>query len=177
MKYFIAAVIITVMMFIYSVMRYTGAFLPVTITQQELPAMKMIAKDHVGPFHKIVAVIQDVEKWAKENGIDCTKSFGQYLDNPEIQEEERLKSRGGCIVNEFPKELPEHFQKLEVPAGKYVVATFEGAPSIGPMKVYPKVVSFFKENRIEQNGPVIEVYVITGTDAKSMITTYLFPAK
>jgi DNA gyrase inhibitor GyrI len=47
-----------------------------------------------------------VESWAKEKGIDCKDSFGQYLDNPDIVEEARLKARVGCMVQEKPMDLP-----------------------------------------------------------------------
>ncbi|MBC7371114.1 MAG: GyrI-like domain-containing protein [Bdellovibrionaceae bacterium] len=152
---------------------YLGAFKSVEINSASRPAMKMIYKEHVGSYHKIVAVIQEVETWAKSQGIDCTQSFGEYIDDANMVEEIRLRSRGGCIVREIPKTLPEGFKSQEIPERSYVTAIFEGSPGIGPVKVYPKAEVFMRENGLVMDGPVIEIYVIHSE--KEMTTTYLFP--
>jgi len=152
---------------------YLGAFKAVDITEGEQGPMKMIYKDHQGSYHKIVATIETVEKWAKENNIDCTQSFGEYIDDANLVEEARLRSRGGCLVKEFPTTLPEGFKTREIPARKYVHAVFEGSPGIGPIKVYPKAEAFMKERHHVMDGAVIEIYVIHSE--KAMTTTYLFP--
>lgn len=152
---------------------YLGAFKSVDVSEINRPAMKMIYKDHTGPYHKIVTAIEEVETWAKENDVDCTESFGEYIDDANKVEEARLRSRGGCIVRIIPKDLPEGIHAREIPPRRYVVATFEGSPGIGPLKVYPKAEEYMKERQLVMDGAVIEIYVIHSE--KSMTTTYLFP--
>ena len=152
---------------------YLGAFKSVEISHAERPAMKMIFKEHVGSYHKIVAVIQEVETWAKSKNIDCTQSFGEYIDDANMVEEIRLRSRGGCIVKDIPADLPEGFKSQEIPERSYVTAIFEGSPGIGPVKVYPKAAAYMTEKGLVIDGPVIEIYVIHSE--KEMTTTYLFP--
>lgn len=153
---------------------YLGAFKSVDITETERGPLKMIYKDHTGSYHKIVTAIEEVEKWAKENGVGCTESFGEYIDDANRVEEVRLRSRGGCLVTEFPAPpLPAGFQTREVPLRKYVMAIFEGSPGIGPLKVYPKAETYMKDRQLIMDGAVIEIYVIHSE--KAMTTTYLFP--
>lgn len=167
---------------------HLGALKPVQIVKQtNRPAMFMLYKDFMGPYHKTVTVIEEVEKWAKSQKIDCSLSFGQYLDEPEGMEEARLRSYGGCIIkNEKQLNLedlrlslgaiPPSFRLIETPMADYVVATFEGSPGIGPIKVYPKVFDFMKEQNVTQNGPVTEVYeILNEKEIRAMKTTYLFP--
>lgn len=173
LRSFLIAVVLAVTTLGLYMASYLGAFKGVDISESEQGPFKLVYKDHTGSYHKIVSAIEQVEAWARENKIDCTQSFGEYLDDAKTVEESRLRSRGGCIVTEVPQVLPEGFQYRELPARRYVVATFEGSPGIGPLKVYPKVEDFMKERTLTIEGPVIEIYVIH--NQKAMTTTYLFP--
>lgn len=154
---------------------HLGYFKKVEIIEGTRGPLKMIYKEHIGPYHKIVPVIEEVEKWTKSVGESCTESFGRYLDNPEVVEEARLKSQGGCIVNQIPTSLPDSFRSLELPEQRFVQVEFSGSPAIGPLRVYPKVKEYIAEHKLELNGAVIEIYVIHSQT--EMTTTYLFPIK
>lgn len=159
--------------------QYLGAFRSVKVGIENHDAMTVVYKEHFGPYHKIVPVINEVEAYFKEQKLDCKISFGEYLDNPRQTDENRLRSLGGCVVQkaevEKIKDLPKEILKKEVPARRYVVAIFEGSPGIGPMKVYPKVEDFMSENNLTATGPVIETYEIHSE--KAMTTTYYFPVQ
>lgn len=166
---------------------HLGVWKSVQVERKQLPAYFLLYKDHMGPYHKTVTKIVEVEKWAEENKIDCHLSFGKYLDDPEATDEARLRSYGGCFqwndkqlsLDDFKKSLPAlpADTKLEANSGgDHVVAEFLGSPGIGPMKVYPKVNEFMLEARVVQKGPVLEIYEILDREAKrEMKTTYLFP--
>ncbi|HEY8271406.1 MAG TPA: GyrI-like domain-containing protein [Pseudobdellovibrionaceae bacterium] len=173
LRSFLIAVLLVVISIGAWLFYYLGAFKPVDIREVQKEPMKMIYKDHTGPYYKIVAVIQEVETWAKAHNVDCSESFGEYIDDANVVEEARLRSHGGCIVKEFPPNLPEGIKTREVPARKYVMAIFNGSPGIGPMKVYPKVESYMHEHHLTMDGAILEIYVIHSE--KAMTTTYLFP--
>lgn len=180
MRYFLLLIIVIMLSFAGYLAYYLGALKPVMISEQSRGPYILIYKNHVGPYHKTVQVIQEVEKWAMAQGLGCRLSFGEYPDDPEKMEEARLKSRGGCLYPKsevmLPKELPKGFEVTELPARDYVIAIFDGSPGIGPWKVYPKVASYMKSKNLQQDGAVIEVYEIhSRTEKASMTTTYLFP--
>ncbi len=179
MKYILVFVLGIIVSFCGFLANYLGVFKPVVISQQSRGPYVMVYKDHVGPYHKTVSVITEVETWIYDKGLDCHLSFGEYPDDPEKTEEARLKSRGGCLLDslspEVAKQLPPDFKVAEKPAQPYVVAVFEGSPGIGPMKVYPKIADYMKTHGLQQKGAVIEIYEIhSRTENNSMTTTYLF---
>lgn len=183
-RHTIFAIGLGLFIFFLYLFQYTGAFKSVTVVISDRPAYQVIYKDFTGPYHKIVATIQEVEKWAQAQGLGCRLSFGEYFDDPNRIEEGRLKSRGGCLVDPLKADekqlwtslkdkLPVDYKVDEIPATKAVVSLFEGAPSIGPIKVYPKAKDFILRNNLVHKGSVIEIYEIF--DQRSMQTTYIWP--
>lgn len=176
MKWIVGGVLAAVLGFVVYLLLYLGAFRTVQISDGPVQAMTLIGKEHVGPYHKIVPVIQEVETWAKSVGLDCTRSFGLYLDNPEEVDEPRLKSFGGCVLADAKvPELPEGFSVRVLSAPHFVKALFEGSPGIGPFKVYPKVQAYIRAKGFEPLPSVLEVYIVHS--AKEMTTTYYFPVE
>lgn len=174
-RYLLLPLLGAIILYAGYLMNYLGTFKPVIITEKSAGPFQVIYKSHTGPYHKIVPVIEEVEKWAKENGLDCKLSFGEYLDSPKATEEARLRSNGGCLVNQVPANMPEGFQSKTIPERKYVTAVFEGSPGIGPMKVYPKVYEYAENQRIPLEEVVMEVYEVHSETA--MTTSYYFPVR
>lgn len=171
-RFIVSGIAVALIAFVINLMFYLGVFKDVQLTQSDEPALTLLYKEHLGPYHKIVPVIEEVEKWARSQNIDCTRSFGEYLDDPDKVEEDRRKSNGGCVVTALPSDLPADFKTKQIPAKKYLKATFEGSPSIGPQKVYSKVKKYAAEQRLQLQEAVIEIYVIEPDN--KMTTTYLF---
>ena len=156
---------------------HLGAFKPVNLVEKQVGPLQLIYKSHVGPYHKIVSTLDEVEKWAKENHVPCAQTFGEFLDNPNTVEEGRLRANCGCVVSfdaqTSPLTLPENFSSKIIPMKNYLTVEFEGSPGIGPIRVYPKATDYFAAKNKVISGPVIEVYKVLSETA--MITTYLFP--
>lgn len=174
-----------ILFFLY-LFQYTGAFKSVVVDQDERGPYTVIYKTHLGPYHKIVSTIEEVEKWAQANNLKCRLSFGEYFDDPRAVEEGRLNSRGGCLIDplveneknileKLKSTLPQDFKIAEIEKTKAVVALFSGAPGIGPLKVYPKATDYIAEHRLTPKGSVIEIYEVF--DKRSMQTTYIWPVK
>lgn len=174
MKTLVGIVFAILLAFISGVAIYVGAFKPVQITEEARDGLRLIFVRHVGPYHKIVPSLEQVENWAKTQGLNCSQTFGEFLDNPQTVDEERLRANVGCILEATetaPTTLAEGFQYDEKDARTYVVARFDGAPSIGPLKVYPKVNEWADKNQKQIIGSVIEIYTVLGNGVE---TEYLF---
>lgn len=185
MKPIILSFFAAIVLFIAAELYFSGAFKPVEIEVQTKGPYAILFKDHIGAYDKIVSTIEEVETWAKQNNLPCTLTFGEYLDDPHAVEQERLRSRGGCITSDVDSKnlathsplagpLPSDFNRTVIEPKKYVVATFAGSPRIGPLKVYPKVNEYIAAHKLKQVGGTIEVYDIQPDNA-AMTTTYLFP--
>ncbi len=154
-----------------------GVLKDVHVAESEEGPYRQVYAKHVGAYHKIVAVLDKVENWAEDNGEKCGLSFGEFLDDPRQVDEDRLQSLAGCIVEKdwSPAELPEGLLYREVPRKRYVMAVFNGAPSISPYKVYPKVFAYLEEKKLKLTGPIMEIYRVIIDNAVE--TKYLFPAE
>jgi effector-binding domain-containing protein len=123
-----------------------------------------------------VPVIEEVERWAVKNDEACQISYGEYIDDPNVVEEDRLRSNGGCVVlKDWTGKMPEGIVYRELPRRLYVIAIFYGAPSIGPQKVYPKVREYMEQQGLVLDAPVIEMY--ERLPEQKLRTIYHFPAR
>ncbi len=174
-RYLVLPLLVAIVVYVGYLFSYLGAWKPVIVAEKKMPAFQLIYKEHIGTYYKIVPTIEEVEKWAKAQGLDCRLSFGLYLNDPKTTEESRLRSRGGCVVDKLPESLPEGFQSQTIPEKNYVTATFEGSAGIGPMKVYPKAVEYFENQKLEREEWTLEIYEIHSEQA--MTTKYFFPIK
>ena len=161
-----------------------GAFRDAQFEVAQVEEMMLLNKEHLGAYHKTNLKIVEVEQWAQSQGHSCKLSFGEYFDNPDLVDEDRLKSRGGCVLTDEPArelisdlstkgQLPEGFRLESLGQRRALVAHFDGSPAIGPWKVYSKAQEFMARERLQQAGAVMEIYEILGPDA--MRTRYIFP--
>ena len=155
----------------------TGYLEPVDIGSGSQGPFVLIYKQHTGPYHKIAPVIDEVERTFKEANIDCPMAFGRFLHDPNVVPHDRLESHGGCAlptttnaVEKFAKS--NNYQIDRIDKKEYLVATFNGSPSVGPLRVYPEVEAWMNKYGYKNKGPVIELYQTTGPD--SLTTRYLF---
>ncbi|MDC0980371.1 GyrI-like domain-containing protein [Bdellovibrionales bacterium] len=153
-----------------------GGYKEVSIEVRPFDGFHIIYRQHVGPYHKINPTIESVEKWLKQNKIECLKAFGEYLDKPGTIEDSRLRSHGGCLVENRPTiPLPEGVTHRFVKPQTIVYATFSGAPSIAPIFVYPKIEETLASKKLTALGPIFEIY--NPALNKAPLTEYLCPLK
>ncbi len=136
--------------------------------------MYVIFKDHVGAYHKVADDIVAVETEVKKLGLDCSQTFGEYLDNPDEVDQDRLRAHVGCVSNKPYGKAPPEMKTDKIPERRYVVGYFLGSPAIGPWKVYPKIKRYLSEWKLAHQESTIELYTIS---ANTINTEYLFPLK
>lgn len=173
MRQILAGIFGIFVVFVLTVFLKSGAWKSVEVSEVTVGPYNMVFKDFVGPYHKIVGTIQEVESWAKSQGLDCSSSFGEYLDDPDVVEHERLRSRGGCILAEIPTQLPEGFQSQKMESRLYVMGSFAGSPALGPLKVYGHIEDYIVNHHLKKSAAVLEIYHVK--NEKEVETQYLFP--
>lgn len=172
MKKILAAFFVFIISGALGLMWRLGVTKSVTVHSENLAEQKIIFLDHIGAYHKMNDTIIKVESDLARRGFTCQKTFGHYVDSPEHQDEDRLRSEGGCLVPSHSIDLKGTDLKAGViPAGQYIRAVFEGSPAISPFKVYPKVNEFADENRLRKADDFYEIYEIRG---EQVTTIYLF---
>ncbi len=174
-RYIVFFVFSSLVVFAITVYFRLGGHKHVAIERRDTAAFNVLGKKHLGAYHKIGPVIDEVEKFAKANNIPCEKTYGEYIDDPRTKDEDRLQSIGGCVVGagdigelvpaETFKKIPAEYILSKIEGGPRIVAIFKGAPSIGPFKVYPAVEDYMSENKLKMSGPALEIYEILGEHA------------
>lgn len=165
------AVIVFVLAYLYF---YLGYYKPVEFKSQKMPVLHIFYKTHIGPYHKIVPLLNEIENDFKKIGTTCDYTFGRFLDNPEKAPEDRLRAEVGCLFFSHPHNLkfPEGLSESHIDEKEYLVGNFEGAPSVGPLKVYPNAKEWFKKYGYTFPDEVIEIYKVLPDNGVQ--TQYLF---
>lgn len=155
---------------------HLGAFRDVFVEAQVYPDLHVVWQEHRGPYHEINGPLMKMETALREDGIACKKTFGHFLDNPSTVDEDRLRSRIGCVISKQNSQDLENsdsqFSLKTYPSQKVIYARFKGSPAIGPMKVYPKVRDYADNKRVALKPDVMELYTVQRDG--QVTTEYLF---
>lgn len=126
---------------------------------REMPAQRVVAMSHSGPYPTIGTTFHKFGGWVKENGIKIGPFFGIYYDNPQSTPPEQLRSDAGAVVDlAFTTDDPS-VHVVDVPAATYAVYTHVGSyETIGDS--WQRFMGWFFSNG-HQFGefPAFEVYV------------------
>lgn len=145
---------------------------------QERGPFNVVYHEHRGPYHEIMKVINEVQKYLDQRGIGRKEAFGEYFDDPSLVKPEDLRSNGGFIVDKLLEEgarieLEEPYKFKTIERKLYLVVTFRGSPALGAMKAYTKAGKWIEESdHVFSNEPALEIYRMEG---EKMITEYLIP--
>ncbi len=119
-----------------------GLFSSVAVQQGEQGGFVLIGLDHVGPYHEIGALFQELREEFPEGEF-----VGVFLDDPETIPEDSLRSFAGVKMNTAAEGLDQmakhpkmRVQRIEKRPAHYV--DWEGSRNmisiiLGTMKAYP----------------------------------------
>ncbi|MBI9034744.1 MAG: hypothetical protein JEZ03_09770 [Bacteroidales bacterium] len=144
---------------------YSGLFTNAQIKQEKAGGYWLVYEEFVGDYSNAGKITDKVYNELKEMGIETTKGFGIYMDNPQEIAREKCRSELGCILE------PNDLDKLSQIKAKFKVKNFIKQDCItsefpfknkmsimfGIFKVYPKMNEYMEANNIPQ-GPIMEVY-------------------
>ncbi len=147
---------------------YFGVFKTISSEIIECGGETLVYEKMTGDYSQSGTVSNRVYHKLKDvYGIETTKGFGIYYDNPKTVEKNDLRSDIGCILeSDFDKleSLKSDFQVSQYPQSEHLVAEFpyKGMPSIilGIIKVYPALNDYSEKNGYELDTPVMEIWDI-----------------
>jgi hypothetical protein len=155
-----------VLVLLTTVYGFFGGFHKVKIQTINTGGKILVYENVTGAYNQASKISNKVYyELLNQYGIETTKGFGIFYDNPKNVEQNKLRSEIGCIVenidNNTLDKLKANFQVKILPNENYLVAEFpfKGFLSIimGMIKVYPIIGKYITENNFE-NGPIMEIY-------------------
>lgn len=96
------------------------------LTVQNIPAMRLAAMRHVGPYDQIGPTFGRLWAWVGRHQVPAQGSVAIYHDNPEITPAAELRSDAGVVLPAGYEPPGDEVQVVEVPAGSYAVYRHEG---------------------------------------------------
>lgn len=162
----IAAIIGVVVIALLIFLAQNGFFTKVLVEEKEVGPYVLIYEEHTGDYAGMKDVTYRVyNKLLNEDKIMTTKGFGIYYDNPRNVPKDKLRSIGGCILDE------KDYDKIAVLEKKYKIKKIEKQRSLvadfpfrnrmsiimGIMKVYPEMNEYVSSKHY-QFAEVMEIY-------------------
>ena len=144
---------------------YLGVFAGITVEEREMGPFTFVYKEHKGPYGETGKVFTEIEKSLKADGIETTRGFGIYYDDPKQVKKEELRSIVGSVLEEKhlarANEIGKKFGIKRFEKSRCVTAEFPVrgmlAYWLGPMKVYPRFDEYMNAKGYKW-GPALELY-------------------
>lgn len=149
-------VVLVIVIALIGVGFYLGIFSSVKIEKAAAGPYTIASLDHIGPYKNICAKIKNAKKLLDEQAVIALAPCGLYYDDPKTVASDKLRSRGGYIIEDNVK--LEILEKQVIPSREVVLARVKAHPMIAAIKVYPKIEKYLTKNNLTITGPCFEIY-------------------
>ena len=164
----IIVVIAGILLAIYT---WLGGFKKIWFSTMETGGEALVYESHTGDYKNVGKTI-DKQYYALLNDekVKCFRGFGIYYDNPQKVEKEKLRAEVGNILeNPTPEILAQLTSKYNIKTlekQQFLITEFpyknQMSIIIGIMKVYPALNQYIRENNLNEEGFVMEIYDVPG---------------
>jgi hypothetical protein len=157
--------------------RAAGVFDSVSMQTCEQGPYSLVFREYKGPYRGVKFALYDVYHYLKDKrSIAPAKGFAVFYDNPQKVKPDSLRSIAGYITDSIltgvaPPYKTDVFAKTRAVTGVFPIRTFM-SQFTGPIKFYPRLLLYLKQEKLEAAGPVMEIYDIGG---KKIV--YIAPVK
>lgn len=144
---------------------YLGVFSALKVTEQKIGPYTLAYAEYMGPYSGTGPTLTKVYNSLKQDGVECSKGFGIYFDDPKQVAADKLRSKLGCVIEakdlaKFSK-VSRKYKVMKWPAKNCLVTEFPIRSNlsymIGPLKAYPAIMKYTKEKGI-QSSLALEIY-------------------
>ena len=111
-----------------TVIRFMEGATNMDVEIKQMPAMRVAATRHVGPYNRISEAFARLGELAGRAGLIAGKPtmIALYYDDPEVTPEAELESDAAIVVSE-KAELPTGLHEHRLPAGRYACTVHLGS--------------------------------------------------
>ena len=159
-------IFLAIIILIFLLMLYLGMFQKMKVTQKEMGPYIIAYEHFVGPYSKTFTAFNNVYNVLLENNIETQLGLGIYYDDPSKVPADQLRSDCGSVLEgeaiAKANLLKDKISIKEINKTNCIVTTFPiknpMSYMVGPMKAYPALTKYAKENNVELGSLSYEVY-------------------
>lgn len=173
----ILVVIVSLLIVALAIAWYSGVFTSVDVFETTAGGYFVAGHEITGSYSKAGRAISEVDTKLKGLGVNCSKGFGIYYDDPKITPQEKCRSFVGNILEEKElhriPDLKSAGLKIDsIPKSKVVAAELPAKTflsyMIGPIKAYPVLSKYITEHKYKITYS-LEVYDMPGNKITYMM--------
>jgi|GEM_PF-3410116 AraC family transcriptional regulator len=173
----LAAAIICALAAFFAACYFAGLFDDMTLSTGVRGPYCTVYREHIGPFRQANTVLSDVGGYLADRRIPIpARAFARFLDNPRRVKSQNLRSMVGYITDSLLADVKSPYVAAVIPPVRAVTGVQYArsflSKYVGPLKFYPRLLRFCKQENLEFNGPVMEIY-----DASSKKIEYIAPVR
>ncbi len=136
--------------------------------EESVPARRLAAIEHSGPYEQIGEKFDQLREWAKETQIGDGTLIAVYYDDPNAVAPDQLRSAACLEVDGYDSIGGGLVKLIDLPGGRYAVATFKGY-----YHVLGRAWNEFYATRLPALGhrpdpsrPAFEIYIVGCDDSR-----------
>jgi len=151
---------------LYSGLKYFGMFEEIKISVSREGPFTLVYENHRGSYRETGKIQDKIYNSLKEKqGIDTTRGFGLYFDDPREVKKSELRSIAGCVLDEKDainkKSLKKLYSTGILPEAKYIYTEFPFKNRISIIfslfRIYPAISEYMEKNNYPP-VPILEIY-------------------
>jgi hypothetical protein len=155
---------------------YAGMFDRLEMTREPRGPFNLVYREYRGSYRGIRVVMNNVYLYVRDSlRLSTDRGFAVFYDNPQVGNPDSLRSISGIIVDSTAAVgLPYKsgvFDRTDAVVGRFRLRSFFSYTT-GGHKFYSTLQRFLAERKIEQTGPVVEIY-----DMAERIIFYIAPVQ
>ena len=141
---------------------YTGMFDTLELTREPRGPYVLIYRDYQGSYKGVRHVMNTVYRYVRDTlKVQTGTGFAVFYDNPQSIAAEQQRSISGVVVADTVAVSAPYktgfFERTDAVVGRVKLRSFFSYAT-GGYRFYARLQKFTEEKKIEQTGPVLELY-------------------
>lgn len=141
---------------------YAGMFDRMEMTREPRGPFNLVYREYRGPYKGIRFIMNNVYLYVRDSlRLQTDRGFAAFYDNPQTADPDSLRSISGIIVDSVVAVSTPYksgvFDRTDAVVGQFRLRSFFSYTT-GGQKFYASLQQYLAEKKIEQTGPVIELY-------------------
>lgn len=172
----VSGITVAVLFAITAVAFYAGMFDSIAITREPRGPYALIYREYRGSYSGIKFVMNNVYRYVRDSlQLPTGIGFSVFYDNPQKIPVDSLRSISGIFTDSIISVNEPYrsglFERTDAVVGRFRLRSFFSY-TIGGYKFYSELQRFLQDKKIEQTGPVMEMY-----DMVERVIYYIAPVQ